>query len=96
MDNYESLLTLARSQGAVGGANRGACKKCGQLGHLTKQCRNDQSIFFAGDQAAPSGGVGLEKPPGPPGADDDDISSLSSDLSSGSSDSDDSSSSEGE
>lgn len=97
VDNYESLLTLARTQGAVGGANRGACKKCGQLGHLTKQCRNDQSLFFGqggSDQATPAG-VSLEKPPQPPDAEGD-LSSLSSDLSSssdGSSSSGDSSSS---
>lgn len=41
VNNYESLLSLARSQGAVGGQNRGACKKCGQIGHLTKQCYNN-------------------------------------------------------
>lgn len=35
--NYESLLALARTQGAVGDNSRGACKICGQLGHLTKQ-----------------------------------------------------------
>ena len=43
---YQGLLALARSQGAVGGANRGACKVCGQLGHLTKQCHNHLSVFF--------------------------------------------------
>jgi len=49
--DYQSLLTLAKSQGAVGGTNRGACKICGQLGHLTKQCRNQFSKFYQ-DQAA--------------------------------------------
>jgi hypothetical protein len=44
VSSYESLLSLARSQGAVGGQNRGACKKCGQLGHLTKQCYNNISL----------------------------------------------------
>ncbi len=48
VDNYQGLLDLARSQGALGGLNRGACKKCGQLGHLTKQCRNHFSRFFDG------------------------------------------------
>lgn len=39
--NYQSLLNLAKSQGAVGGgADRGACRICGHVGHLTKQCRN--------------------------------------------------------
>lgn len=98
VEDYQSLLALARSQGAVGTTNRGACKKCGQLGHLTKQCRNDQSVFFSrGDQqgAAPAG-VQLEKLPGPPEPPGDDLSSLSSGLSdSSSSSSSDSSSSEG-
>lgn len=48
VDNYQGLLDLARAQGALGGLNRGACKKCGQLGHLTKQCRNQFSRFFDG------------------------------------------------
>lgn len=48
MDDYKGLIDLARSQGALGGLNRGACKKCGQLGHLTKQCRNQFSRFFDG------------------------------------------------
>ena len=48
MDNYQGLIDLARAQGALGGLNRGACKKCGQLGHLTKQCRNQFSRFFDG------------------------------------------------
>ncbi|KAK9815114.1 hypothetical protein WJX73_007989 [Symbiochloris irregularis] len=95
VDNYESLLNLARSQGAVGASNRGACKKCGQLGHLTKQCRNDQSIFFAGTNAAAAAqasaaGVGLEKPPGPPEKNGD-LSSDFSDISSSDLDSDSSS-----
>lgn len=61
--SYESLLSLARSQGAVGGQNRGACKVCGQLGHLTKQCRNMQSAFFKpaaeANGAAGANGKGL-------------------------------------
>ncbi len=69
--NYESLLSLAKSQGAVGGgSSRGACKVCGQLGHLTKQCRNQFSKYYqpeAGggeaDGAGPSGaGAGLGLP----------------------------------
>jgi hypothetical protein len=45
VDNYASLLTLARSQGAVGGQNRGACKVCGQLGHLTKQVPQISNLY---------------------------------------------------
>lgn len=52
MNNYESLLSLARSQGALGGQNRGACKRCGQLGHLTKQCRNPLAAADGADGAA--------------------------------------------
>ena len=45
--DYESLLSLAKSQGVVGdGEKRGACRICGQLGHLTKQCRNQFSKFY--------------------------------------------------
>lgn len=54
--SYETLLSLAKSQGAVGGdTNRGACKICGQAGHLTKQCRNQFSKYYsngAGEQGA--------------------------------------------
>lgn len=50
--DYESLLSLAKSQGAVGGDSaRGACKICGQLGHLTKQCRNHLSKYYQRDAA---------------------------------------------
>ena len=52
VNNYESLLSLARSQGALGGQNRGACKRCGQLGHLTKQCRNPLAAADGPDGAA--------------------------------------------
>lgn len=72
-----SLLAIAKQQGAVGTATRGACKICGQTGHLTKQCRN----------ALPGGGEGggaeaaalLEAPPADDGADSLDLSSDSSD-----------------
>ena len=100
VNTYSGLLNLARSQGAITGQNRGACKKwvsltryliallcttsavrqlacnsvdtskeqrrrtplwclcrCGQLGHLTKQCKNEFSRFYGG-VAGPSGGFG--------------------------------------
>jgi hypothetical protein len=45
--DYDSLMKLAKEQGAVGtNERRGACKVCGQVGHLTKQCRNQFSKFF--------------------------------------------------
>jgi hypothetical protein len=37
------LLALAKAQGATGNANRGACRICGGLGHLTKKCTNGVS-----------------------------------------------------
>lgn len=37
--DFEGLKALAKAAGG-GTANRGACKVCGGLGHLTKQCRN--------------------------------------------------------
>ncbi|EKX49360.1 hypothetical protein GUITHDRAFT_151521 [Guillardia theta CCMP2712] len=37
----QNLMTLAKLSGAAkGGANRGACKKCGEIGHLAFQCFN--------------------------------------------------------
>eukprot|EP00201_Polytomella_parva_P011836 CAMPEP_0175056656 /NCGR_PEP_ID=MMETSP0052_2-20121109/10803_1 /TAXON_ID=51329 ORGANISM="Polytomella parva, Strain SAG 63-3" /NCGR_SAMPLE_ID=MMETSP0052_2 /ASSEMBLY_ACC=CAM_ASM_000194 /LENGTH=348 /DNA_ID=CAMNT_0016321729 /DNA_START=150 /DNA_END=1197 /DNA_ORIENTATION=- len=46
---YEGILSLARSQGGLGGgATRGACRICGGLGHLTKQCMNGVSGHSGG------------------------------------------------
>lgn len=54
--NYQSLLSLAKTQGAVGGnATRGACRVCGQLGHLSKQCRNQFSKYFDAGAAGEAG-----------------------------------------
>jgi hypothetical protein len=70
--DYDSLLALAKTQGAVGGSNRGACKTCGQLGHLTKQCRNTFSKYYtdaeaaAAAAAAAGGGAPGGAPGGPP------------------------------
>ncbi len=88
VSSYEGLLSLARSQGAVGGQNRGACKRCGQLGHLTKQCRN-----FINLAEAQASGPALLAPMLPPVAegngeeDSSDLSLSSSDSDSSSSDS---------
>eukprot|EP00890_Picochlorum_soloecismus_P000926 jgi/Picsp_1/1834/NSC_05301-R1_cax-interacting protein 4 len=55
--DYESLLSLAKSQGVVGdGEKRGACRICGQLGHLTKQCRNHFSKFYNDGKMNPETG----------------------------------------
>lgn len=96
--NYESLLDLAKAQGAIGSSNRGACRICGQLGHLTKQCRNQFSKFFqeqqtrASDAPPPMHGVHATMLPGDNTTklhrDDgsDILSSLSNSRDSGSSD----------
>lgn len=101
VEDYQTLLSLARSQGAVGGQNRGACKICGQLGHLTKQCRNHLSAHFqmpgrADGTAAAANGKPLMPTLPTVGGEDEDLSSDLSDLDSSSSDSDSSSESEGE
>ena len=76
-----SLLAIAKQQGAVGTATRGACKICGQTGHLTKQCRN--ALPGAAGGEGDGGGAGaatlLEAPPADDGADSLDLSSDSSD-----------------
>lgn len=67
--NYQSLLAIAKQQGAVGAGSRGACKTCGQLGHLTKQCRNTLAAGGSGDgdeaaaAALGAGGAVLGAPP---------------------------------
>ncbi|KAE8708718.1 CAX-interacting protein 4 [Hibiscus syriacus] len=38
--NFQRLLALARISGPNADVVRGACKKCGRVGHLTFQCRN--------------------------------------------------------
>lgn len=99
VEDYQTLLSLARSQGAVGGQNRGACKICGQLGHLTKQCRNHLSAHFqmpgsADGAAAAANGKPLMPTLPTVAGDQEDLSSDLSDLES--SDSDSSSESEDE
>lgn len=89
MEDYQALLSLARSQGAVGGQNRGACKICGQLGHLTKQCRNHLSAHFQMPGATDTSGSAVSSRPAMPmlptvGADAEDLSSDLSDLESSS------------
>ena len=101
VEDYQALLSLARSQGAVGGQNRGACKICGQLGHLTKQCRNHLSAHFQLPGSADGGAAAVNGKPLMPtlpvvDGDDADLSSDLSDLDSSSSDSDSSSESEDE
>ncbi|KAL0019758.1 hypothetical protein WJX79_001625 [Trebouxia sp. C0005] len=101
VEDYQALLSLARSQGAVGGQNRGACKICGQLGHLTKQCRNHLSANFKLPGATGGAGAVADGKPLMPTlpvvqGNEDDLSSDLSDLDSSSSDSASSSESESE
>lgn len=62
----------------MGSGSRGACKICGQTGHLTKQCRN---ALPGGDGGGGGGEAAalLEAPPADDGADSLDLSSDSSD-----------------
>jgi hypothetical protein len=83
--SYEGLIALAKASGSMDTAARGACKLCGGLGHLTKQCKN--VVGRPGGAAA--GGDGAHQLLA---ADVDELSDLSS-LSSSSSDSSDSDSS---
>lgn len=101
VEDYQALLSLARAQGAVGGQNRGACKICGQLGHLTKQCRNHLSAHFQMPGATDSSGAAVSGRSSMPilptlGGDDEDLSSDISNLESSGSGSDSSSDSEDE
>ncbi|KAB1208132.1 CAX-interacting protein 4 [Morella rubra] len=42
--SFQGLLALARITGSNANEARGACKKCGRVGHLTFQCRNFLSV----------------------------------------------------
>lgn len=54
--DFEGLKALARRSGGEAAVNRGACKICGGLGHLTKQCRN--FLDKGGAQAAAGAAAG--------------------------------------
>lgn len=43
-DSFQGLLALARLTSSNADEARGACKKCGRVGHLTFQCRNFLSV----------------------------------------------------
>ncbi|GLT87156.1 hypothetical protein SLE2022_052540 [Rubroshorea leprosula] len=42
--SFQGLLALARITGSNADEARGACKKCGRVGHLTFQCKNFLSL----------------------------------------------------
>ncbi|GER31339.1 CAX interacting protein 4 [Striga asiatica] len=48
--SFQGLLALARITGSNADEARGACKKCGRVGHLTFQCRNFLSIKDEADR----------------------------------------------
>lgn len=80
--NYQSLLAIAKQQGAVGTGARGACKVCGQTGHLTKMCRNAVAAGGYDEAGAAEGAIaGFVDAPLEKGAGIDDLD-LSSDSSS--------------
>lgn len=55
--DFKGLTALARAQHIGGGVDRrGACKRCGGLGHRTNQCRN-APLAEAGGAAAAGGGA---------------------------------------
>ncbi|XVE79578.1 hypothetical protein DITRI_Ditri14bG0070000 [Diplodiscus trichospermus] len=43
--SFQGLLALARITGSNADEARGACKKCGRVGHLTFQCKNLVSLM---------------------------------------------------
>lgn len=42
--SFQGLLQLAKITNSISDEARGACKKCGRVGHLTFQCRNFLSV----------------------------------------------------
>lgn len=57
MRDFAGLKALARRQGGDAATNRGACRLCGGLGHLTKQCRNFLDNGAAGAAAGGAAGA---------------------------------------
>lgn len=59
-DSFQGLLALARLTGSNADEARGACRKCGRVGHLPFQCRNflvlkeEASLAVANSAAAAS------------------------------------------
>ncbi|KAL2233444.1 CAX-interacting protein 4-like [Sesamum indicum] len=51
--SFQGLLALARVTGSNADEARGACKKCGRVGHLTFQCRNFLSAKDEGEGKDP-------------------------------------------
>ncbi|KAL0436569.1 UNVERIFIED_CONTAM: CAX-interacting protein 4 [Sesamum radiatum] len=51
--SFQGLLALARITGSNADEARGACKKCGRVGHLTFQCRNFLSAKDEGEGKDP-------------------------------------------
>ncbi|BBN04572.1 hypothetical protein MPTK1_3g05800 [Marchantia polymorpha subsp. ruderalis] len=63
-DSFQGLLALARLTASSADEVRGACKKCGRVGHLTFQCRN---FLTAKEEAAAAAAAVLDKERGAKG-----------------------------
>lgn len=62
-DSFQGLLALARLTGSNADEARGACRKCGRVGHLPFQCRNflvlkDEAALAAANAAAAASNFG--------------------------------------
>lgn len=55
VEQSESLMLLAKISKLSGTEVRGGCKKCGALGHLSFQCRNEPKIEIPSDDSSDSG-----------------------------------------
>jgi hypothetical protein len=56
-EHSAGLMMLLKMSNLSGSDTRGACKKCGQLGHLTFQCRN--TLGAAKKQVRRRSGIGV-------------------------------------
>jgi len=82
-ENFKNFLQLARLSGNLQtDDNRGACKRCGKVGHLSFQCRNflgslkeEDATDNSGKAAGPSEQLLDELPPANDPSDSSDLSS---------------------
>ncbi|CAM9221549.1 unnamed protein product, partial [Choristocarpus tenellus] len=74
-EQAQGLMALAKLSNQGVTEQRGACKKCGMVGHLTIQCRNHIQPLVDG---AAVGQVSRKREDVEDSSDDDDISDVSS------------------
>ncbi|KAL2633871.1 hypothetical protein R1flu_005350 [Riccia fluitans] len=79
-DSFQGLLALARLTGSSADEVRGACKKCGRVGHLTFQCRN---FLTAKEEAAAAAAAVIDKERGAKGKEGTSQSDLESEETDG-------------